>query len=162
MCTHRFVGLWYGSEPHIESVVGKNTGENGLGDDVTCTVCEMAVVWVGNQLRQNRTRDQIENYLNSVSLVGMTGRRLLEPVPIASFNVFQCISRIIALSVWYVEITNRSHYFVVKVKSRPEEMFLVGSCVNVCPALMESLLWTAMLSHQCPMCRSPLRAKRSS
>jgi phytepsin len=54
------------SEAHIASVLERNNEVNNVGDEVSCTLCEMAVVWVGNQLRQNRTRQQIENYLNSI------------------------------------------------------------------------------------------------
>ncbi|KAL2607564.1 hypothetical protein R1flu_026137 [Riccia fluitans] len=35
-------------------------------DDGMCAVCQMAVVWVQNQLSQNKTKDQIQNYLNSL------------------------------------------------------------------------------------------------
>jgi phytepsin len=40
---------------------------SGVGKaDPACTVCEMAVVWAQNQLRENRTREQIDSYLNRV------------------------------------------------------------------------------------------------
>ena len=47
----------------IESVVGK---EN-LGSDVMCTACEMAVVWIENQLRENNTKELILQYVNQVT-----------------------------------------------------------------------------------------------
>ncbi|CAM6127131.1 unnamed protein product [Calypogeia fissa] len=82
------------SEAHIESVLERKTGVEGLGDDVTCTVCEMAVVWVGNQLRQNATRDQIEIYLNNLCerLPSPNGESLVEctslkTMPNVSFTI---------------------------------------------------------------------------
>jgi len=46
----------------IESVVGK---EN-LGSDVMCTACQMAVVWIENQLRENKTKEIILQYANQL------------------------------------------------------------------------------------------------
>lgn len=40
----------------------------GLGDAM-CSACEMAVVWMQNQLRRNQTQDRILNYVNEVYLV---------------------------------------------------------------------------------------------
>jgi len=51
----------------IESVVDKNEHKSsgGLGDGM-CTACEMAVVWMQNQLRKNQTEEQILDYVNQV------------------------------------------------------------------------------------------------
>ncbi|CAN6358470.1 unnamed protein product [Urochloa humidicola] len=46
----------------IESVVG----EENLGSDAMCSVCEMAVVWIENQLRQNKTKELILQYANQL------------------------------------------------------------------------------------------------
>ncbi|BBN09637.1 phytepsin [Marchantia polymorpha subsp. ruderalis] len=54
------------SEPHIESVLDKDVESKPVGDDVACAVCQMAVVWVQNQLRNNRTKESIQNYLNDI------------------------------------------------------------------------------------------------
>lgn len=62
--THSLMCL--NSEPGIASVVEKDEA-NLRGNDPGCTVCEMAVVWAQNQLRQNRTKEQIDAYLNQVS-----------------------------------------------------------------------------------------------
>ncbi|BFI43027.1 phytepsin [Marchantia polymorpha subsp. ruderalis] len=55
---------------HIESILEKELGSEEVldmrKDDGTCAVCQMAVVWVQNQLRQNKTKEQIENYLNQL------------------------------------------------------------------------------------------------
>lgn len=37
-------------------------------NDAMCTACEMAVVWMQNQLRQNQTQEQILSYVNEVIL----------------------------------------------------------------------------------------------
>lgn len=53
------------SESGIASVLEKDETLS-KGNDPGCTVCEMAVVWAQNQLRQNRTKEQIDAYLNQV------------------------------------------------------------------------------------------------
>lgn len=51
----------------IESVVNdKNNGRMGGLRDGGCSACEMAVVWMQNQLRQNQTQDRILDYVNEV------------------------------------------------------------------------------------------------
>jgi phytepsin len=60
LCQYAAEGV---SEPGIASVVDK---DETLSNDPGCTVCEMAVVWAQNQLRQNRTREQIDAYLNQL------------------------------------------------------------------------------------------------
>lgn len=52
----------------IESVVdGNENRASGGVHDAMCTACEMAVVWMGNQLKRNQTEDQILNYVNEVN-----------------------------------------------------------------------------------------------
>ncbi|KAK3021734.1 hypothetical protein RJ639_046080 [Escallonia herrerae] len=51
----------------IESFVDqKNSRSSGLHDDAMCSVCEMTVVWMQSQLRQNQTQDRILNYVNEL------------------------------------------------------------------------------------------------
>ena len=51
----------------IESVVeGKNSGRSAGLHDAMCSTCEMTVVWMQNQLRQNQTQDRILSYVNEV------------------------------------------------------------------------------------------------
>lgn len=51
----------------IQSVVDMNEGKSSGGfRDATCSACEMAVVWIQNQLRQNQTEDRIIEYINQV------------------------------------------------------------------------------------------------
>jgi phytepsin len=56
------------SEPGIASVLDKDASVSGEmeRDDPGCRACQMAVVWAQNQLRQNRTREQIDAYLNQL------------------------------------------------------------------------------------------------
>lgn len=57
----------YAYSTGIESVVDENKGKsNGVIDDAMCSACEMAVVWMQNQLTQNQTQDNIINYTNEV------------------------------------------------------------------------------------------------
>ena len=52
----------------IESVVDENNGRSsGILHDAMCPACEMAVVWMQNQLLQNQTQDRILNYVNEVT-----------------------------------------------------------------------------------------------
>ena len=48
----------------IESVVSDN---GVVRSDAMCSTCEMAVVWMQNQLRQNQTQERILNYINEVN-----------------------------------------------------------------------------------------------
>lgn len=41
---------------------------DGLGNEVTCAFCEMAVIWAQNQLRKNNTESQIKEYMNQVTI----------------------------------------------------------------------------------------------
>lgn len=51
----------------IESVVHERSGRSsGLDDPAMCSACEMTVVWMQHQLRQNQTQDRILNYVNEV------------------------------------------------------------------------------------------------
>ncbi|KAH0985916.1 hypothetical protein GBA52_013093 [Prunus armeniaca] len=51
----------------IESVVDKSNGKSsGILHDASCSACEMAVVWMKNQLGQNQTQDRILNYVNEL------------------------------------------------------------------------------------------------
>lgn len=49
----------------IKSVTEKKEDEH-LQVDLLCTACEMAVVWIENQLRLNKTRERILNYANEL------------------------------------------------------------------------------------------------
>lgn len=51
----------------IESVVKSNGGKSSFGrSDAMCTACEMAVVWMQNQLKENKTLELILNYVNQL------------------------------------------------------------------------------------------------
>ncbi|OWM79808.1 aspartic proteinase A1-like [Punica granatum] len=51
----------------IESVVDENSGRSSGGSrDAMCSACEMAVVWMQNQIRKNQTEEQIINYVNQL------------------------------------------------------------------------------------------------
>ncbi|XP_010252464.1 PREDICTED: aspartic proteinase A1-like [Nelumbo nucifera] len=51
----------------IESVVDEKNGKSsGFLHDAMCSACEMAVVWMQNQLRQNQTQDRILSYANEL------------------------------------------------------------------------------------------------
>ncbi|CAN6354319.1 unnamed protein product [Urochloa humidicola] len=58
----------HGVSAGIRSVVDDEAGKsNGaLQSDPMCNACEMAVVWMQNQLAQNKTQDLILNYINQL------------------------------------------------------------------------------------------------
>ncbi|XP_028061631.1 aspartic proteinase-like [Camellia sinensis] len=57
----------HGVSMGIESVVDEKNGGRSAGlRDAMCSACEMTVVWIQNQLRQNQTRLQILNYVNEL------------------------------------------------------------------------------------------------
>ncbi|XP_007020768.2 PREDICTED: aspartic proteinase [Theobroma cacao] len=51
----------------IESVVHENAGK-ATGDlhDAMCSTCEMTVIWMQNQLKQNQTQERILEYINEL------------------------------------------------------------------------------------------------
>ncbi|KAL6542920.1 AP4A phosphorylase [Orobanche hederae] len=50
----------------IESVVDEEAGKSSGLHDAMCPACEMAVVWMQNQLRQNKTQGQILKYVEEL------------------------------------------------------------------------------------------------
>ncbi|XP_002518445.2 aspartic proteinase [Ricinus communis] len=51
----------------IQSVVDDNNDKSsGIVRDAMCSACEMTVVWMQNQLRENQTQDRILNYVNEL------------------------------------------------------------------------------------------------
>ena len=52
----------------IESVVNENAQQASGGvHDAMCSTCEMTVVWMQNQLKQNQTQEHILDYVNEVN-----------------------------------------------------------------------------------------------
>ena len=51
----------------IESVADEHAGRSSGLRDAMCSACEMAVVWMQNQLSQNQTQERILNYANEVN-----------------------------------------------------------------------------------------------
>jgi phytepsin len=37
------------------------------GDDISCTLCEMAVIWIQNQLREKGTKEKVLKYVDEVT-----------------------------------------------------------------------------------------------
>ncbi|KAL5715394.1 phytepsin [Ranunculus cassubicifolius] len=50
----------------IESVVGEEKVSDGILSDAMCSACEMTVVWMQNQLKQNQTQERILSYVNEL------------------------------------------------------------------------------------------------
>ncbi|KAB2044365.1 hypothetical protein ES319_D01G084800v1 [Gossypium barbadense] len=56
-----------GVSMRIESIVNENAGKaSGSLRDAMCSTCEMAVIWMQNQLKQNQTQDHIIDYVNEL------------------------------------------------------------------------------------------------
>ncbi|GLT54520.1 hypothetical protein SLA2020_277120 [Shorea laevis] len=65
----------------IETVVEKeNRKVSSPGDDISCTFCEMAVIWIQNQLREKGTKDKVLKYVNELceSLPSPSGESVIE------------------------------------------------------------------------------------
>ncbi|CAH8256138.1 unnamed protein product [Arabidopsis lyrata] len=57
----------HGVSMGIESVVDKENTRSSSGlRDAGCPACEMAVMWIQSQLRQNMTQERIVNYINEI------------------------------------------------------------------------------------------------
>ncbi|XP_039048565.1 aspartic proteinase-like [Hibiscus syriacus] len=56
-------GVSMGIESVVNDTAGKDSGNLG---DAMCSVCEMAVVWAQNQLKQNQTQENILEYVNQL------------------------------------------------------------------------------------------------
>ncbi|XAR49228.1 Phytepsin [Bertholletia excelsa] len=52
---------------HIKTVVEEeNKDQLSAGEDPLCTTCEMLVVWVQNQLKQKKTKENVFSYVNQL------------------------------------------------------------------------------------------------
>lgn len=51
---------------NIKTVVEKENSWEASSGDVLCTACELAVVWVQNQLKQKETKETVLNYVNQL------------------------------------------------------------------------------------------------
>ncbi|XP_059652198.1 aspartic proteinase A1-like isoform X2 [Cornus florida] len=65
------IGLCFFNGTHsvranIETVVEKENEGISAGDSALCTACQMTVVWIQNQMRQEITKDKVLNYVNQL------------------------------------------------------------------------------------------------
>ncbi|CAK9187978.1 unnamed protein product [Ilex paraguariensis] len=83
LCT--FNGAQYVSS-HIETVVEREEEGTSAGETVFCAACEMAVVWMKNQLRQEATKEAVLSYVNQLceSLPSPMGESMIDCNSIAS------------------------------------------------------------------------------
>ncbi|XP_009801963.1 cyprosin [Nicotiana tabacum] len=51
---------------NIRSVVERETEGSSVGEAPLCTACEMAVVWMQNQLKQKETKERVLEYVNQL------------------------------------------------------------------------------------------------
>ncbi|ONM58455.1 Aspartic proteinase oryzasin-1 [Zea mays] len=79
----------HGVSAGIRSVVDDEAGKSngGLKSDPMCNACEMAVVWMQNQLAQNKTQELILNYINQASLTDPEHRGVSVP-----FSMLLCLT----------------------------------------------------------------------
>ncbi|KAA8536687.1 hypothetical protein F0562_029165 [Nyssa sinensis] len=70
VCAEIGVCLFNGAQSvssNIEMVVEKENKEGiSVGESPICTACEMAVVWIQNQLKQEETKETVLNYVNQL------------------------------------------------------------------------------------------------
>ncbi|KZV37187.1 aspartic protein [Dorcoceras hygrometricum] len=98
----------HGVSAGIESVVDEKNGVSSGLHDTMCSACEMAVVWMQNQLKQNETQDRILNYVNELCerLPSPMGESAVECESISSMpNVsFTIGGKVFDLSPTYVKV----------------------------------------------------------
>ncbi|CAA0817935.1 Aspartic proteinase A1 [Striga hermonthica] len=51
---------------NLEMVVDKDNKEKSVGDNPLCSACEMAVVWMKNQLKNEGVKDKVLDYVNKL------------------------------------------------------------------------------------------------
>ncbi|XP_030504167.2 aspartic proteinase [Cannabis sativa] len=71
VCAQLGLCLFNGAEyvsTGIETMVDKENREEGVSakDPALCTVCEMAVIWAQNQLKQKGTKEKVIHYINEL------------------------------------------------------------------------------------------------
>ncbi|XVE63177.1 hypothetical protein DITRI_Ditri06bG0179200 [Diplodiscus trichospermus] len=74
VCTQIGLCVFYGvenmSSTGIKTVVEKENVEGlSAGDKLLCAACQMTVIWIRNQLKQQGTKDKVLNYVNEVIFV---------------------------------------------------------------------------------------------
>ncbi|XP_010271041.1 PREDICTED: aspartic proteinase-like isoform X2 [Nelumbo nucifera] len=71
---------------NIETVVEKQSSEESLSGESTvlCAACEMAVVWIRNQLRLNKTKDVVFHYLCESMPASRAGESVIDCGSLAS------------------------------------------------------------------------------
>lgn len=76
----------------IKSVVNgkRDRSTGGLGDGM-CSYCEMAVIWMQNQLVQNQTLEQVLNYISQVELLAKVCKTVRVSCFIFSFVILNCM-----------------------------------------------------------------------
>lgn len=64
----------------IEMVVGKENKDGRVGENALCTACEMAVVWMKNQLNNEGVKDRVIEYVNQLceSIPSPAGESLVD------------------------------------------------------------------------------------
>lgn len=149
-------------DPGIASVLEKPGDVSaGLGNDVPCAFCEMAVIWAQNQLRKNKTEAQIKAYMNKVTI---SSRKLIEDC----FVSFLLVCRIFlegqkGLVVHFLLLHLSDNGWVIRNWNLHID-WIVSCCsfASVCPVQMASPWWIAILYQQCRLLVSPLLARISS
>ncbi|XP_059648368.1 cyprosin-like [Cornus florida] len=74
-----FNGARYVSN-NIKTVVEKENGDISARDSAMCTACELAVVWLQNQLKQEGTKEKVLEYVNQLceSLPSPMGESIID------------------------------------------------------------------------------------
>ncbi|GMY12820.1 Aspartic proteinase oryzasin-1 [Fagus crenata] len=57
-------GTWRVSKVIETKVVEKSGKKFATGEDLLCTTCEMTAIWIQTQLKQNKTKEKIFEYVN--------------------------------------------------------------------------------------------------
>ncbi|KAJ9560923.1 hypothetical protein OSB04_006083 [Centaurea solstitialis] len=113
----------------IESVVDKNKGKSSGAHDEMCTFCEMAVIWMRNQIRQNETEENIIKYVDKLC------ERLPSPMGESAVNCSSLSSMPnIAFTIGGKTFDLSPEQYVLKVGEGPTSQCISGfTAMDVAP-----------------------------
>ncbi|KAL4320856.1 hypothetical protein AHAS_Ahas14G0052300 [Arachis hypogaea] len=112
----------HGVSMGIESVVDRKERElSGGYGDATCSACEMAVVWMQNQLSQNQTQDKIIDYVNQLC------EKLPSPMGQSSVDCEKISSMpIVSFTIGGKTFDLSPHDYILKVGEGPQAQCISG------------------------------------
>lgn len=73
-------------------VTEKEQRELSAKDTALCAPCQMLVIWIQNQLKQQKTKDTVFNYVNQVGLLNHHFQKPMMLVTFISLHICRVMS----------------------------------------------------------------------